>query len=494
MRPAVRAGTVASVQIDRTTSTAAPSVAGVPKAKTTVAGDFGAGVSRAPKTHAARPEWAKLAREQMRRPTDFAKLTAELKRKQALVAGLDEAAVRAELEKRALAGDADAALTLGLMLRYGDTATDKTQGEQLITAAAEAGNARAMAELGRLLLADETRADGPAQAEAWLLKAWAAGESEGAFLLASAQRLGVLEPAAGTDSTALLMEAAEAGNEASRWLLTLLRKELDGLDMARLDRWMTEIAETGDVDAMLKLAELKREAGEYALAVSWLERAAAGGSSDATMTLAMLAGRGEAGADARASAITHLRTQIATPATASPRAKYVLARLLVMETGAVAEHQAEALGLLREAGKGRIYQAAIAAMLIEDGTNACEAILNVLGMDDAAAYVRYVELCRTKNDTSYSAFEDARPMPLATVRPIYPVELRAEGTIGDVTVRFVVDADGRVANCEVLKSDHPALSAASVEAVQQWRFQPGIKDGRPVATQMQITLPFSLSE
>ncbi len=439
-----------------------------------------------------RAGWAGLKRAQLARPTDFAKLTAELKRKQALAAGLDEAAVRAELEKRALAGDVEAALTLGLMLRYGDAATDKAEGEKLIAAAAETGNPRAMAELGRILLADETRADGPAQAEAWLRKAWAAGESEGAFLLASAQRLGLLEPAAGEDATKLLLAAAEAGNDGSRRLLMLLRKEIDGPDRAQLEGWMTAMAEAGDVDAMLQMVTLKREAGQSAAALSWLERAAAGGSPHAIMALALFGGGGEAGARARGAAITHLRTQLAAPVTASPRGRYDLARLLVLETERVEENQAEALGLLRDAGRERIYQAAIAAMLIEDGTDARAALQTVLKMDDAAAYVRYVELLRAKGDNTYSALADEMPKPTATTKPIYPIELKAAGTTGDVTVRFQVRADGTVATCEVLKSDHPAFSAAAVEAVQQWRFQPGIKEGKPVDTQMQITLPFRL--
>lgn len=438
-------------------------------------------------------DWAKLARAQLLRPTDFAKLTAELKRKQALASGLDESAVRAELEKRALAGDAEAALTLGLLLRYDDSANGKAQGEKLITAAAESGNARAMAELGRIMLADEKRADGPSQAEAWLRKSWAAGESEGAYLLASAQRLGLLEPARGEDPIALLLAAAESGNGDSQWLLTLLRNEINGLDQAQLDEWMTAIADSGNVAAMLQLASLKRESGQYATAITWLERAAASGSTDAIMMLAMLAGSGETGAEARASAITHLRTQLVVPATASPQAKYALAKLLVLETDHVPEKQAEALGLLREAGQAGIYQAGIAAMMIEGGTGPHSAFLTVLKMDDAAAYVRYVELCQAKGDTTYSAFADAMPKPLATLSPNYPVELKAAGTTGEVTVRFMVRVDGTVASCEVLQSDHPALSAAAVEAVQQWRFRPGIKDGKPVAIQVQITVPFRLA-
>lgn len=62
--------------------------------------------------------------------------------------------------------------------------------------------------------------------------------------------------------------------------------------------------------------------------------------------------------------------------------------LLVLEADRVGGTEAEALTLLREAGKDLIYQAAIAAMLIEDGADARVAIAEVLKMDDAAAYVR----------------------------------------------------------------------------------------------------------
>jgi TonB family protein len=438
-------------------------------------------------------DWEKMMRAQLRRPTDFSKLTAELKRRQALSAGLDEAAINAELEKRALAGDAEAALTLGLLLRYGDRTTDKAQGEQLIASAAEAGNARAMAELGRLLLADETRADGAAEAESWLRKAWAAGESEGAYLLACSQRLGLLDPIEGENSTSLLLSAAEQGSEASRLLLSLQRKELGEADRTKLGLWLAETAETGSVPAMLQLAALKKEAGDYEGALGWLERAAANGSTSATMSIALASSLGPMRDEVRESAIAHLRVQLDDSTTASAQARYALATLLLLKPDVASGNRDEVLGLLRAAGEN-IRQAAVAAMLIDDGADPRAAMLTVLKMNDDEAYVRFVELRRARGDTTYSALADGMPKPVATVKPLYPAELKASGTTGDVTVRFLVGADGTVADCAVVQSDHPALSAAAVEAVKQWRFQPGVKNGKPVATQLQITLPFRLSQ
>lgn len=458
-----------------------------------------AGAAAAPRTQeSARRaghsgDWAKLARAQLQRPTDFTKLTEELKRRQALAAGLDEAAIVTELEKRALAGDAEAALALGLMLRYGGGAKDKTQGEQLIAESAESGNARAMAELGRLLLADETRPESAAEAEGWLRKAWAAGESEGAYLLASSQRLGLLDPAAGEDSTSLLLAAAEQRSEASRLLLSLLRKELDDAGRAKLDQWLAETAETGSVPAMLQLAALKKQAGDYEAAIGWLERAAANGSTNAIMELALSAANGSTRNEARESAIAHLRVQLDNPTTASPHARFALAALLLLKPDAAAGNRAEVLDLLRAASE-HIKQAAVAAMLIEDGTDPHTAMMTALKLDDNAAYLRSFELRRARGDTTYSALADGMPKPVATVKPLYPAELKAAGTTGDVTLRFVVRENGTVAECTVVQSDHPALSAAAVEAVSQWRFQPGVKNGKLVAAQLQITLPFRVAQ
>jgi protein TonB len=39
---------------------------------------------------------------------------------------------------------------------------------------------------------------------------------------------------------------------------------------------------------------------------------------------------------------------------------------------------------------------------------------------------------------------------------------------------------------------HPELNAAAVAAVTQWRFQPAIVDGKPVATWRAIPVKFSL--
>ena len=471
---------VASARNDAPTSVSAGRSGGAAKATTTL-------VKQEPKRRPS-GDWAKMMRAHLDRPTDFAKLTAELKRRQKLATGLDETAMRAELEKRAVAGDAEAALALGLMLRYGEAAPDKAQGEKLIAAAAETGSARAMAELGRILLADETRADGPAQAEAWLRKALAAGESEGAFLLASAQRLGMLEPAAGEVPNELMLAAAELGNDSARRLFIRAAAKGDREEATpeQVTRWSEELAKTGDLEGMERWALQLKKTGEHAAAIEWFQRAAAAGS---TVSAVVLANYGIGDESAQLGAINHLREQIAVGGTESVTARRFLAFLLSYQpqTNAV---RAEILGGLREAGAQHDYRASLTADLIEGGASARDAFCQLLALSDEEVYRRIAE--ERRQELADGAGGDSRPPLLDAVAPAYPSELLAAKMDGMVTVQFFVEEDGTVADLHVISSDHPAFSAAALEALARWRFRPGIKEGKPVATRMQIGVPFTM--
>ncbi|PTX91788.1 TonB family protein [Opitutus sp. ER46] len=86
--------------------------------------------------------------------------------------------------------------------------------------------------------------------------------------------------------------------------------------------------------------------------------------------------------------------------------------------------------------------------------------------------------------------------PNATFRspPSYPVELRKLGITGEAMMDFVVDASGAVQNLRAIKATHPEFAEAAVAAVQNWRFEPGRKDGAAVATHMQMPVRFTLSD
>ena len=76
---------------------------------------------------------------------------------------------------------------------------------------------------------------------------------------------------------------------------------------------------------------------------------------------------------------------------------------------------------------------------------------------------------------------DTPAKPFGMVPPAYPKPALQARTEGTVLLEVLVDAKGRAAQMRVLQSV-PGLDAAAKECVKHWGFEPGTKDGRPVAT------------
>jgi protein TonB len=77
--------------------------------------------------------------------------------------------------------------------------------------------------------------------------------------------------------------------------------------------------------------------------------------------------------------------------------------------------------------------------------------------------------------------EPTKPQPVFKVEPEYTVAARTEGIEGKLKVKMIVGIDGSVTDVEVLSGVEPALDAAAVAAVKQWRFKPAMACGKPVA-------------
>lgn len=85
-------------------------------------------------------------------------------------------------------------------------------------------------------------------------------------------------------------------------------------------------------------------------------------------------------------------------------------------------------------------------------------------------------------------------MVISHTRPTYPMSMRIAGLEGRVVVAFTADVDGRVRNPYVVESNNPAFDEPAVEAVLHWRFKPGTKDGRAVATSMRVPMVFQIQD
>lgn len=86
---------------------------------------------------------------------------------------------------------------------------------------------------------------------------------------------------------------------------------------------------------------------------------------------------------------------------------------------------------------------------------------------------------------------DRAPMLRYQAPPAYPPDLRRRGVGGEVLVEFIIDERGLVRAPRVLRSPHEALGEAAEVAVAQWTFFPGMKNGRAVATRLQVPIEFS---
>ena len=84
------------------------------------------------------------------------------------------------------------------------------------------------------------------------------------------------------------------------------------------------------------------------------------------------------------------------------------------------------------------------------------------------------------------------PKPIKHVVPMHPPELKGKRVEGEVGLVFVVLEDGSVDDVRVSRMGSPAFADATIEAVKQWKFEPGMKDGQPVKARVRMSMSFTL--
>ncbi len=84
------------------------------------------------------------------------------------------------------------------------------------------------------------------------------------------------------------------------------------------------------------------------------------------------------------------------------------------------------------------------------------------------------------------------PVVLFKIDPEYSEEARKAKYSGTVVLYIEVDAAGKARNLRVVKGIGLGLDEKAIEAVQKWRFKPGLKDGKPVTVAAHIEVNFRL--
>jgi len=84
------------------------------------------------------------------------------------------------------------------------------------------------------------------------------------------------------------------------------------------------------------------------------------------------------------------------------------------------------------------------------------------------------------------------PRALNTPDPDYSEEARKAKYQGTVVLWLVVDSSGRPRDVKVARSLGMGLDQKAIEAVRKWTFEPAMKDGKPVAVQINVEVNFRL--
>jgi TonB family protein len=84
------------------------------------------------------------------------------------------------------------------------------------------------------------------------------------------------------------------------------------------------------------------------------------------------------------------------------------------------------------------------------------------------------------------------PVLIYKIEPEYSEEARKAKWQGTVILAIVVGLDGRASNITVVRPLGMGLDEKAIEAVQKWRFRPGLKDGRAVPVQANVEVNFRL--
>lgn len=87
---------------------------------------------------------------------------------------------------------------------------------------------------------------------------------------------------------------------------------------------------------------------------------------------------------------------------------------------------------------------------------------------------------------------DAEPI-VGNPMPRYPADVLDAGIEGDVIARLQIDSSGRVTDAVIVShqgQQDVRLDQAAVEALLQWRFHPALRDGKAIASVVQVPVEF----
>jgi periplasmic protein TonB len=84
------------------------------------------------------------------------------------------------------------------------------------------------------------------------------------------------------------------------------------------------------------------------------------------------------------------------------------------------------------------------------------------------------------------------PQVISSPDPDYTDEARNAKTQGTCILGLIVDTEGHPRDIRIVRGLDSGLDAKAIEAVRQWRFEPAMKDGKPVNVLISVEVSFRL--
>ena len=104
----------------------------------------------------------------------------------------------------------------------------------------------------------------------------------------------------------------------------------------------------------------------------------------------------------------------------------------------------------------------------------------------------FLFLLAAQDDRVYKVGEEGvrAPKVVHRVEPKYSESAREAKIDGVVVLSAVISTDGKAEKIVVLRKLEPSLDQNAITAVEQWKFEPGTREGVPVRVKATIEINF----
>ncbi len=89
---------------------------------------------------------------------------------------------------------------------------------------------------------------------------------------------------------------------------------------------------------------------------------------------------------------------------------------------------------------------------------------------------------------------EKKPIVKKSVVPNVPYEILGRGATGRVLLDLIISETGKVVYCRINQPSKNGFNACALDAAKDFKFQPGIKDGKPVACLYELPMTFTAPE